>query len=96
MTLQNAQQQIKVITQEFINALTKVSARDVGLDCAIGRIYVGDGCIVVNKSKQGTIEYYGGFQYIDKENVEHLGNYVVYSNHDRVDDVIERFEELDV
>lgn len=63
--------------------LKTVKPEELGLDRRSGyQLYIDPdiSCIVVRKSNQGALEYYGGFEYIDRENVRPFGGFVVYTN----------------
>jgi hypothetical protein len=68
------------VMQQFINERTEeADAKKVGLDPrAAYRLYVGDDCIIVKRSEDGTLQYYGGFEYIDKHLRHAIGDFVVY------------------
>jgi hypothetical protein len=65
-----------------------------GLDNrSASRLYTDGEYIAVKDREKRTLEYYGGFEYIDDSNKIHLGNYVLYSNtSERVDEAIEYFK----
>jgi hypothetical protein len=69
------------------------SGRDnVGLDSRCGPIYINQEYIAVDKFRAGTIEYYGGFEYVDKDHRQEMGDFVFYSRESsRVADHIDRF-----
>lgn len=60
-----------------------VKADELGLDPRCGRAFVGDDCLIVESNYQRTFDYYGGFEYVDKEMIQPVGRYVVYyAGHD--------------
>lgn len=70
------------------------SRTNIGLDERCGRIFIDEECIIVPKSNRRVIDYYGGFEYVDKEFIQEIGDYVVYLNGDeRVLGHIERYYE---
>lgn len=70
------------------------SSKDIGLDARCGRIFIDEECIIVSKNNRRQIDYYGGFEYVDKEFIQEIGNYVIYLNGDeRVLGHIERYYE---
>lgn len=72
------------------------SRDNVGLDMRCGRIYINEECIAVDKYRQGTLEYYGGMEYVDKEYRHTLGEYVFYLAEDnRVREHIDRYYDKD-
>jgi hypothetical protein len=66
----------------------------IGLDERCGRVFIDEECIVVSKYNDPRLQYYGGFEYVDKEFRQVIGDYVVYLNGDeRVLGHIERYYE---
>lgn len=66
----------------------------IGLDGRCGRIYLDEECIIIEKSRRGNLDYYGGFEYVDKDFIQEIGDYVIYLNGDeRVLGHIERYYE---
>lgn len=64
---------------EQLQEMKYVQATDIGLDRrAAYRLWVDDECIVVKKSDDRTLQYYGGFEYVDKDYRTEVGDYVVY------------------
>jgi hypothetical protein len=76
--------------QAKVNDMTVVKADALGLDIRAGyKIYVGDTCIAVNKRNDRDLQYYGGFEYCDKDCRIELGDYVVYfADDDRVQECL--------
>lgn len=76
------------MVQDFIStACERVPAKDLGLDERCGSVYVNvvDEVIIATNSR--SIDYYGGFEYIrEGEGRTTLGDYVFYSECDRVQD----------
>lgn len=68
---------------------------DLGLDFRCGRIYVSVDGDFVAVSNTRSIEYYGGWEYIDSEFKFDAGDYRFYDREaDRVDAVIRYYREL--
>lgn len=67
---------------------------DFGLDRRAGReIYTDGDFIVVSVDDAKSLDYYGGFEYVDSEFVTTLGDFKVYSSDDkRVAEAIEYFQ----
>jgi len=60
-----------------------VRPEDVGLDSRAGyTLFINEDYIAVSNSNRRSLDYYGGFEYVDKENVTVLGDYVFYSADD--------------
>ncbi len=68
-----------------------VSGNDVGLDMRVGRLYINVQDRVIASDNQRSLEYYGGFEYIDKDMVTTVGDWTFYQG-DRVDDCIDNYE----
>lgn len=67
-------------------------ATDLGLDSRAGyALFVNEDCIAIEGST-GSLEYYGGFEYVDRDYVRKVGDWTFYfSDDDRVRDHIETF-----
>lgn len=66
---------------------------ELGLDRrSAHRVWVSDECIIINASDDRNLQYYGGFEYVDKEYRVAIGSYVIYLADDaRVSGCIEQF-----
>lgn len=75
--------------RRYVSKLTEVKAEELGLDRRAGwTLWVDEDhtCIVIPKDRDGSLQYYGGFEYIDKEYRNEMGDYVFYSRDtDRVE-----------
>lgn len=59
-------------------------------------LYISEDAIAVNKHQDRTLQYYGGFEYVDKEFRKELGEYVFYlAGDDRVAGHISRYFDRD-
>lgn len=79
------------VVDAYVTAhMTKVAPEDLGLDRRCSAfIYLDDSWIAVPLHSQQRMEYYGGFEYVDRDCVRTLGDYVFYSaEHSRVEDII--------
>jgi len=78
--------------------MTKVRAEQLGLDPRAGySVHVDDECIAVSTDNDRSLQYYGGFDYVDKEYRTEMGGYVFYNREaNRVNDCLERFTESQV
>ena len=66
---------------EYVGKLEEVTAEALGLDSRSAyRLYIDEDrtCIVVSKASDRTLQYYGGFEYIEKEYRKELGDWVFY------------------
>lgn len=78
----------------FVQELECVKASELGLDGRCGMLSVNEECIIIDKRNDRMLQYYGGFEYVDKEFRQEIGDYVIYLNGDeRVLGHIERYYE---
>lgn len=71
----------------------KLRAVELGLDGRCGWIWLFEDC-VATKAGESRIEYYGGFEYIDRYYVTTLGRYTFYAAEaDRVQECIDFYNE---
>jgi hypothetical protein len=79
----------ELIDEEF----RLVKPEDVGLDSRAGyNLFINEDFIAVSKSNRRSLDYYGGFEYVDEEHVTVMGDYVFYSADDeRVQDHLDQF-----
>ena len=90
------QEQIECMVDQYFEdaSAQRVSAEAVGLDCRAGYLFVSteEGWIASRNTR--SLEYYGGFEYIDIEYRTTIGEITFYSSdHSRVSDAIEHYEE---
>lgn len=80
---------------DWVATLSEVQPEDLGLDRrAAYRLYVSEEGIAVHKSHDNTLQYYGGFEYIDKDLRHVYGDWVFYeAEADRVNECLAKFEE---
>jgi hypothetical protein len=63
--------------------LTETYVDKLGLDPrAGGFVWVDEDTIVVRKGSDGSLQYYGGFEYVNKEYRREMGDYVFYFGDD--------------
>lgn len=81
--------------KKVLNELPNVSASQLGLDSRAGySIWVDEDMLIVTKATDRTLQYYGGFEYVDSECRTTIGNYVLYcADSSRVSDCIAHYEE---
>jgi len=79
--------------ERFVAGMERVSADKLGLDIRCGRVYIDRAERVIVSDNSRSLDYYGGFEYIDKECRTQLGDYVIYQGHSRVDDCFDCLEE---
>ncbi len=88
--------EIDNMIDDIVGGMRKVNSKEIGLDERCGYVYINDEYICVKKNNKKAIEYYGGFEYIDREYVKEYGDYVFYSCEDeRVMDCMEYWNNKD-
>jgi hypothetical protein len=70
------------ITNFVSKEMTKVNAEDIGIDARCGSLFIDHDTIAVRKCNDGTLQYYGGFEYVDKEYRREVGDWVFYFSED--------------
>lgn len=61
-----------------MHEMEQFRAEQLGLDGRCGFIFANESCIAVDKRSDRYLQYYGGFEYVDKEYRTELGDYVFY------------------
>lgn len=83
---------VNSVVEQFIQENMKpASAEELGLDerSFYGEVYVSNEYIAAGINSNRSLQYYGGFEYVDEENRTQVGEYVFYSaDSDRVADCI--------
>jgi len=89
---------IKQVLNEMVEQLIDdefrvVKSSEVGLDNRSAyQLFINEDYIAVRKSDRRTLDYYGGFEYVDEDHVTVLGDMVFYSADDeRVQDHLDEF-----
>lgn len=97
MSFEELLDSVDSLVRDFMDKATEVTAEDLGLDRrAAYRLYVTDEVIAVPKGDDGKLQYYGGFEYVDKEYRRELGDWVFYSaEDDRVARHLDRYNEVE-
>jgi hypothetical protein len=63
--------------------MTETSSPNLRLDPRAGyKLWVDEDTIAVSKSSDGSLQYYGGFEYVDKAYRREVGDYVFYLGDD--------------
>lgn len=92
-TIEDLRSVVADLVATFIENKTKIARnKDLGLDTRAGyALRVAEDGVVCPKSSDGSLQYYGGFEYIDKEDRCEIGEYVFYLSSDsRVSDCLDR------
>ena len=95
MELADLKYNVNEAVDNFVSELKQITKEQrtyEGLGIDPRALYSGwynDECLVVLNRNRGTLDYYGGFEYVDKEFVDTIGDYTIYSQDGgRVDDVL--------
>ena len=68
-----------LIDEEF----REVTPKEIGLDSRAGyRLFINEDYIAVSRGNRRSLDYYGGFEYVDEEHITVLGDMVFYSSDD--------------
>jgi hypothetical protein len=78
--------------EEAVMELPRVSAAKIGLDVRAGYVYVDieDRCIIADGSSVRSLDYYGGFEYVDIDCITEIGTYKVYAEESLNGEICER------
>ena len=80
------------LTDSFVGKMGKVPAVKLGLDNRCGSLFIDPDCIAVYKANDRSLQYYGGFEYVDTTFRYEMGDYVFYSYEDsRVQDHLDEY-----
>ena len=86
-------EEIDDLVEGVISRMTKTLGKECGLDSRCGTLWVSDECIAINKNSKRSFEYYGGLEYVNREDVVELGDYVIYSSDaQRINSMINYYE----
>jgi hypothetical protein len=73
----------EAVERTIMSLATAVESKQLGLDERAGyRIMVTEDAIIVPASARRSLDYYGGFEYVDEHCVNVVGDYVIYSAED--------------
>lgn len=80
MGLLEAVEQANDIVNEAVWDLPRVRSREVGLDNRAGSVFVDvDNELIITKAHNAhSLEYFGGFEYIDDGNTATIGDFKIY------------------
>lgn len=91
----------QTLTDQINADMEMISPEQIGLDgrCAY-RVWISEEAIAVRKSDDGRMQYYGGFEYVDKEYRREFGDWVFYfADDERISDHLSQFydqENIDI
>jgi hypothetical protein len=77
---------VYILTEEYVKTMKTANPEDLGLDRrSAHKLFVSPYCIAVREGGDKTLQYYGGFEYVNKNCRKPLGGYVFYlADDDRV------------
>jgi len=82
----------EMVEEHLNNQFEMIQADKLGLDYRCGGVMISEDAIAVEKYRDGTLQYYGGFEYVDKDYRKEIGNYVFYlRDGGRVEDHLDRY-----
>jgi hypothetical protein len=83
--------------RRILNDMEYTQPENLGLDRRAGyRLFVSEDCIVVDKANDRSLQYYGGFEYVDQDYRVEMGDYVIYlADDERVLGHIDTFYQRD-
>lgn len=86
--------EVNAKVKSFVDSMEAIQATDIYLDNrSANRLWIDSECIAVELRYDRSLQYYGGFEYIDAEYRTQVGDYVFYSSEaSRVADLIETWE----
>ena len=77
------------LADELIEDAKLLPAEQFGLDDRCGKLYMGEDFIAVPTHQDRTLQYYGGFEYVDPASRTVIGEFVFYStDDDRVEEAM--------
>jgi hypothetical protein len=91
------QEQIEQMVDQYFEdaSAIRVSAESVGLDARAGYLFISTEEGWIASRNTGSLEYYGGFEYIGEEYKMTVGEITFYSkDHSRVADALEYYNAL--
>jgi hypothetical protein len=90
-------QDLETQIRRTVLSLPEVRAEDLGLDRrAAYTLWVDEDAIIVTKNEDRTLQYFGGFEYVDKNARMECGDYVIYTDDDsRVYDCLDYYRETE-
>jgi hypothetical protein len=96
MSMYELAQQVNETVNQYIfdSGAVRVCASEAGLNERCGEVYISVEHGWIATEQIGSLEYYGGFEYVGSGHKERIGEYMFYSNESsRVQNHIEIFEE---
>ena len=71
------------VVDAYVAKMKEARSTEFGLDSRAGySLHYDDNCLVTPRREDRSLQYYGGFEYIDKECRREIGDWVVYMRDD--------------
>ena len=87
MRFDEIQYEVNGVADNAVDVMKKVTdeqRNNCGIDPrAVREMWYSDDCLAVRGRDRGALDYYGGFEYVDKDFVLVVGDYVFYSDDDQ-------------
>jgi hypothetical protein len=74
--------EVTELTDNYVAQMWLVDSNQLGLDHRCGKLFANADCIAVYKGNDRTLQYYGGFEYVNLDFRYEMGDYVFYSSED--------------
>lgn len=86
-------EEVQTLAEEALEGVPHARAGKFGIDDrAAWKLFAGSDFLAVEKTEDRNLQYYGGFEYIEKEHRMEVGGHVFYSDQDsRVSSCLKRF-----
>ena len=80
--------------EDQLTKMTSVRASELGLDERAGyRLYINSDCVIAGETAAKSLNYYGGFSYIDPADIIQFAEYTIYRRDaSRVDEALSYYE----
>lgn len=95
MSLVDFLDEVNHTLKTMLQGFDRVQPEEIGLDerSSYGPLWINEDYIITTEASARQLNYYGGFEYVEKNCVQIVGDYVLYSREDsRVDGHIRRWE----
>ena len=80
MNWDQVQTELLELSTTILEQCKPVPPEDLDLDRRAGyQLYIGDDFIACTRQHAGSLDYYGGFEYVDKDHRMEVGDLVLYS-----------------
>jgi len=95
MNLHDTIDNVNGIADDYVAELRRVRPEQLGLDPRAGyRMYADEEAVAVRTDDIRTLNYYGGFEYVDAHDIKVLGEYTFFmSNSNRVQECLDYLED---